>query len=266
LRILCAAVEKRLSQEEGNLGLYEMELSGTGILPVVRKSATPLGLEAQATQVRMKLLYRDPAAASFEARPLVARKAAPVLYDEPQARGRAYAAQVFCRSAFNSQLPVVTSRGRLVRVIEGMPITGRHHTHLSPGTQAWKNHVGTEARVLGTVPLAADGSFLLEVPADRLIHLQVLDSDRRVVGNQQFWMYARPGEKRSCVGCHELPDTAMRTGNSGFAVAATMPVVSVLPTGGEFTYRAKAWQKGELRDVTEERTRTAGVVNLFGRQ
>jgi len=34
------------------------------------------------------------------------------------------------------------------------------------------------------VPLASDGSLYLQVPADRLLHLQVLDSDRRVVGNQ----------------------------------------------------------------------------------
>lgn len=242
-RILCAAAAKTPPREEGNLGLYVMD-AATG---------------------SMELVYRDPEAASFEARPLSPGKAAPVLYDEPRARGHAYSAQLFCQSARHSQLPAVASRGRLVRVIEGMPVVARHHTHLSPQTQAWKNHVGTEARVLGTVPLAADGSFLLEVPADRLLHLQVLDSDRRVVGNQQIWMYARPGEKRSCIGCHESPGTASATGSGSFAAAAAMPAVSVLPTGGEFTYRAKAWQKGELLDATEERTRTAGAVNLPGR-
>ena len=33
-----------------------------------------------------------------------------------------------------------------------------------------------EGRVLGIVPLAADGSFHVTVPADRLLHCQILDS------------------------------------------------------------------------------------------
>jgi len=241
-RILCAAVEKGASKDEGNLGLYEMD-AATG---------------------KMTLLYRDSAAASFEARPLRARNVGPVLYDDPQARSRAYTAQLICGSVKMSQLPLVASRGKLVRVIEGLPIVGRHHTHNSIGTQAWKNHVGTSARILGTAPLAADGSFNLEVPADRLVHLQVLDSDRRVVGNQLIWMYGRPGEKRSCVGCHETPNTAFA--KAGVPEAARVAPVQALPMGGEFTYRAKAWQKGELKEATEERTRTAGAVNLLGRQ
>ncbi len=241
-RILCAAVEKEGAREEGNLGLYELD-AATG---------------------RMTLLYLDPAAASFEARPLRERSVGPVLPDAPQARSRAYTAQLLCGSVKVSQLPLVASRGRLVRVIEGQPIVARHATHNSRGTEAWKNHVGTAARILGTVPLAADGSFNLEVPADRLMHLQVLDSDRRVVGNQLVWMYGRPGETRSCVGCHEAPNTT--SPQAVAPVAARVAPVQALPTGGEFLYRAKAWQKGELLESTEERTRTAGAVNLLGRQ
>ena len=242
-RILCAAVDKRLSKDEGNLGLCEMNME-TG---------------------EMTMFYRDAEAASFEPRPLVARaKQPPVIPDDTRATGNGYSAKLFCQSVFHTQIPEVAARGRLVRVIEGLPVVARHHTHRSPGAEAWKNHGGTEARVLGTVPLTADGSFMLEVPADRLIHLQVLDSDRRVLGNQQVWMYARPGETRSCIGCHEAPDTAPPAQGGGLVDAARR-VVSTLPTGGEFTYRAKAWEKGQLLEASEERTRTAGAVNLPGR-
>ena len=243
-RVLCAAVDKALSNEEGNLGLYLLD-AATG---------------------RMQLLYQDPAAASFEPRPLMPRPAPPALIESPQARSHAYTAQFLCASARNTQIGAVQTRGKLVRVIEGMPVVSRHYTHRSQNGEAWKNHVGTFARVLGTVPLAADGSFFLEAPADRLLHLQVLDSDRRVVGNQQIWMYGRPGEKRSCVGCHERPDTTPPALRPGQSFAATMPPVPVLPTGGEFTYRAKAWQKGTLFDETEEQTRTVRAVSLLGRK
>ena len=101
------------------------------------------------------------------------------------------------------------------------------------------------------------------MPADRLLHLQVLDADRRVVNNQVFWLYARPGETRSCIGCHETPDTAQLSNR--FPHAAAVPAVQCLPTGGEFSYRAKAWLKGILPDECEERTRTVRAVNLMGR-
>jgi hypothetical protein len=171
----------------------------------------------------------------------------------------------FSASARLSQDAATRERGRLVRLIEGQPVVSRHHTHTSLTGEAWKNHTGTHARVLGTVPLADDGSFFVEVPADQLIHCQILDSDRRVVGNQLIWMTARPGETRSCSGCHEAPDTASSGPGGRIPQAARMAPVSCLPTGGEFSYRAKAWQKGDLLHQTEERTRTARAVNLLGR-
>ena len=167
-------------------------------------------------------------------------------------------------------MPRVRSRGKLIRVIEGQPVVSRHQTQqnrpINPGIgldQRWKNHGGTIARILGTIPLAADGSFFIEVPADRLLHLQVLDSDRRVIANQVFWLYARPGEIRSCVGCHEPRDTT--TLPNHFAQTARIPPVRMLPKGGEFSYLAKAWMKGWLPDETEERTRTVHAINLIGR-
>lgn len=146
-----------------------------------------------------------------------------------------------------------------------MPVLSRHETQKNRPTNRWKNHGGTHARILGTVPLAADGSFHVEVPADRLLHLQVLDSDRRVVNNQVFWLYARPGERRSCVGCHEKPDTATAPVPNRFPLAGARKPIKCLPNGDEFTYRAKAWLKGILPDECEERTRTVRAVNLMGR-
>ena len=152
-------------------------------------------------------------------------------------------------------------KGRLVRLVEGVPVVSRHSTHTNPW-EVWKNHGGTFARVLGTAPLAPDGSFHMEVPADRLLHLQVLDSDRRVVGNQLTWIYPRPGETKSCVGCHENPHTTIGPAN---ALAAHYRPLEFLPRDGQFNYRAKAWFKGHLPAEIEERTRTVHAVNLLGR-
>jgi hypothetical protein len=163
---------------------------------------------------------------------------------------------------FNSQEKEVRERGRLVRLVEGVPVVGRHETHTG-SEPVWKNHGGTLARVLGIAPLAPDGSFFVELPADRLVHLQVLDSDRRVVGNQLTWIYARPGENKSCTGCHEDPNTAMTSTQQPLALHGAP--LKFLPDGDEFSYRAKAWFKGSLPPEIEERTRTVHAVNLLAR-
>lgn len=212
----------------------------------------------------LSLVYNDPQAADFGARPLQPRPVPPVIPESPAVSQRQFTGQLYCSSAFISQIDAVRQRGKLVRVIEGLPQIARHQTHTNRGLP-WKNHGGAIGRVLGTVPLAADGSFAVEVPADRFLHLQVLDSDRYVVGNQLLWMYVRPGERKGCVGCHESPDTAAEPGRQ-FPLALLGRGPALLPTGDDqFRYRAKAWFKGHLPDEREERQRTVQSVTLFGR-
>ncbi len=236
-RVLCASTLKEHEREKVDLGLYLLD-PATG---------------------EMEPVYNDPDKADFEPRPILARRR-PGLHPD-KTRPGSYSGRFLCSSVFATQEKDVPVRGRLVRLIEGVPRVGRHSTHTNPWP-VWKNHGGTFARVLGTAPLAPDGSFYVEAPADRLLHFQVLDSDRRVVGNQLTWIYPRPGETKSCVGCHEHPHTTSR-GND--PLASHDRPLRFLPNGKEFRYRAKAWFKGHLPPEIEERTRTARAVNLLGR-
>ncbi|KKK81495.1 hypothetical protein LCGC14_2812880, partial [marine sediment metagenome] len=117
--------------------------------------------------------------------------------------------------------------------------------------------------VLGIVPVAPDGSFSLELPADRLFHIQVFDADGYVVGNELNWHYVRPGESKGCVGCHEKSDTISKDHGS-FPMAAQLRPVRCVPVGGEMLYRAKNWCKW-FNDENEERKRTVNALNLMGR-
>ena len=58
-------------------------------------------------------------------------------------------------------------------------------------------------RILGTVPVEADGSAYFEVPADTPISLQPLDAQGRAVQLMRSWLTVMPGELQSCSGCHE---------------------------------------------------------------
>jgi HEAT repeat protein len=264
-RILCAATVKEF-KTDGRIVRVGTRQFGTLDDDVELEDAVnvDLGLYIlDADTGRLTLLYNDPETADFEARPIIPRGRPAVLTEGANTRKDPYTAKLFCNSARISQETPVRTRGKLVRVIEGMPIVSRHETQQNYNGHHWRNHGGAHARVLGTTPLAGDGSFLVEVPADRLIHIQILDSDREVVGNQLIWMFVRPDQTRSCVGCHERRDNT--TLPSHFAQAAKVPPVKMLPTGGEFSYRAKAWLKGTLPDEAERRTRVVRAVNLIGR-
>ncbi|MCX5653948.1 MAG: SUMF1/EgtB/PvdO family nonheme iron enzyme [Planctomycetota bacterium] len=58
-------------------------------------------------------------------------------------------------------------------------------------------------RVLGTVPVEADGSAVFRVPANTPIAVQPLDAEGKALQLMRSWFTAMPGETLSCVGCHE---------------------------------------------------------------
>jgi formylglycine-generating enzyme required for sulfatase activity len=63
-------------------------------------------------------------------------------------------------------------------------------------------------RILGTVPVDADGSAMFRVPANTPIAVQPLDAAGRALQVMRSWFTAMPGEVRSCIGCHESPNSA----------------------------------------------------------
>jgi hypothetical protein len=60
-----------------------------------------------------------------------------------------------------------------------------------------------QTQLLGEVPLQPDGSFMVKVPADTPIGLESLDAEGEVLYRLPPMLWVRPGENRSCVGCHE---------------------------------------------------------------
>lgn len=61
----------------------------------------------------------------------------------------------------------------------------------------------TLQRVLGTVPVEADGSAYFEAPALRSLFFVALDEHELSVKRMQSFVTVQPGETISCVGCHE---------------------------------------------------------------
>jgi len=70
----------------------------------------------------------------------------------------------------------------------------------APG-MAWNDF--NNKRILGTVPVEADGSAHFTVPADTFLYFQLLDASGMMVQSMRSGTIARPGETTGCVGCHE---------------------------------------------------------------
>lgn len=63
-------------------------------------------------------------------------------------------------------------------------------------------------KLLGQTPVAADGSFYIEVPADRPIRMELADAAGARLQGEEHWFWMRPSEQRICVGCHAGPERA----------------------------------------------------------
>jgi hypothetical protein len=79
---------------------------------------------------------------------------------------------------------------------------------------------------LGVVPVEKDGSAYFKAPVGRAIYFQLLDANGMAVQSMRSVTYVHPGERLSCIGCHEdklgapPPSTrplAMRRGPSELA-------------------------------------------------
>ena len=58
-------------------------------------------------------------------------------------------------------------------------------------------------RILGTVPVEADGSAHFKIPANSPLSLQPLDDKGQALQLMRSWFVGMPGETVSCAGCHE---------------------------------------------------------------
>ncbi len=87
--------------------------------------------------------------------------------------------------------------------------------------------------ILGTVPVAPDGSARFRVPAQRPILFQALDADGMAYQTMRSLTYVQPGERVACVGCHEPRMSApVRPASVSEAVARGVSTIDPGPLGG----------------------------------
>jgi len=152
------------------------------------------------------LVYRDPDISCAEPVPLVARRQPHVLPPAPAGTdARDAEAEVVLADVYQGLSGVPRGAAKYLRVLEDVPREGVHQGGVvcTSGTLIF-----TVKRVLGTVPIEADGSAYFTVPANRNVYFAVLDADRLEIQRMRSVVCLKPGEQRSCIGCHEPPNLA----------------------------------------------------------
>jgi len=180
---------------------------------------------------------------------------APSMIDEKLARSLDKTGYLYCQNVLNTlHTSADLARIKAIRVYEGRPYT------LNPTKHIYV-HIGVEATELGTVPLAADGSFYVEVPADRALALQAIDAEGRGVINELTWIYTRPGEQRSCIGCHTPANKTTPPVMQSLAVRSRP--LKLLGKGTPHRYRGNNGANGGVLNLQFDKFREAININLY---
>jgi hypothetical protein len=82
---------------------------------------------------------------------------------------------------------------------------------------------------LGQAEVAHDGSFYVQVPADRAVRMELLDAAGHTVRAERDWFWMRPSEQRICVGCHTGPERAPENKVPEVLLHSTVPVKMPAP-------------------------------------
>ena len=119
------------------------------------------------------------------------------------AEGTVYVQNVYVGTHVKGVKPGSVKRIRIVESPEKRgwtPAKWYGQGFMAPGMN-W--HDFTAKRILGAVPVEADGSAYFTVPADTFIYFQLLDADGMMVQSMRSGTVVQSGERVGCVGCHD---------------------------------------------------------------
>ena len=145
-----------------------------------------------------ELIYRDPEIGSTNPCPLVPRPVPPalpsMLPDNPQPIG-----EMVLGNVYEGLGELEPGSIKQLRIVQIFPKT----TNLADKPPIGIAREENGRAILGTVPVEPDGSARFLVPAGKLVHFQALDENGFAYQTMRSATYVQPGERVSCVGCHE---------------------------------------------------------------
>jgi hypothetical protein len=145
---------------------------------------------------------------------------------------------LFSYSVYQGVPDSLVGKARFLRVLTIDPKTytyWNHRPYLSTGPVVSGVQSEGVKRVLGTVPILADGSVSFNTPAGVPLHFQLLDGEYRALQTMRSFTSVMPGERRGCIGCHEVSGSAPPTGGPPPMALTRDPVAITPPPWGRDT-------------------------------
>jgi hypothetical protein len=162
-----------------------------------------LGLYLLDAAGNRELIYRDPHIGSTNPTPLAARPVPPVV-PSSLPRDAPPTGEMVVLDVYEGLGDVPQGSLKELRIVQIFPKTTPLANQPRIGLAGEENG----RAILGTVPIEPDGSARFAVPAHKPILFQVLDEDGFAYQTMRSLTYVQPGERLSCVGCHEPGTTA----------------------------------------------------------
>ncbi len=176
-----------------------------------------------------ELLYRDPEIGSSNPIPLVPRPVPPILPDltadgdhppggtglrpvmstggtpvPPTPVPHSSTGEMVLLDVYEGLGDVPRGSVKALRIVQILPKT----TPVADGPRIGLAGQEPARALLGTVPVEPDGSARFTLPARTPVFFQALDADGFAIQSMRSITYAQPGERATCIGCHEHRMTA----------------------------------------------------------
>jgi hypothetical protein len=175
-------------------------------------------------------IYDDPDYSCWMPIPLKPRKKPPMI-THPVNEKLAAENKAVCvvSDVYHGMEGVPRGAAKYLRILEQVPRpwAARRHwmepaVYQEHATISKNSHLGLKVQH-GIVPIEEDGSAHFFVPANANISFQVLDKNYMSVQTERTYVNYMPGEQRSCIGCHETPDSAPKNASTGILLALKRP-------------------------------------------
>ncbi|MCL2348734.1 MAG: hypothetical protein FWC50_10800 [Planctomycetaceae bacterium] len=212
----------------------------------------------------MELLYEDANISCQYPIPLASRDLPPVI---PDRRGETPGEM----SGETGEFYLTNVRESFAPLPDDREITELRVFELLPKQPDWTansprlGHANAEGArlLLGTVPVEKDGSAYFSLPANTPVYFQAVDSSGKAVQTMRSEVYLQPGEKRSCIGCHEKPHSS--PGGILSSVAGLSPVVGDFASPVDATFANPVAFNSKPRQLAEgpDGSKPLGYVRLI---
>jgi hypothetical protein len=176
---------------------------------------------------------------AFHAVPLAARRRPLVIADRVAWPGRQDRRDprpgvIFSSNVYQNAPAELRGRAKYLRVMTIDPKTYTYWSqrpYISTGPVVSMVQSEGVKRVLGTVPIEADGSVAFHAPPGTPLHFQLLDERFLALQTMRSFVGLMPGESRGCLGCHEAHSRAPVSGKSYQALGRPVSEITPPPWG-----------------------------------